>query len=76
MKHQIEDVIQKGYLKEYIKKEKRKRSLETHEIQGKKLPQLNMIFGGPSLGGSSNRARKAYARKAVQPVTELGIFSV
>ncbi|KAK1578172.1 hypothetical protein Q3G72_028148 [Acer saccharum] len=35
-----------------------------------------MIFGVSSLGGSSNRARKAYARKTVQPMQELGIFNI
>ncbi|RRT61121.1 hypothetical protein B296_00030544 [Ensete ventricosum] len=62
LKNQIEDLIHRGHLDRYIRK--------PHEsslyLKGPVERQVDVIIGGPSAGGNSSSARKAYARVEVQ----------
>ncbi|RWW41517.1 hypothetical protein BHE74_00052992 [Ensete ventricosum] len=61
LKNQIEDLIRRGHLDCYIRKP---RKLSLHP----KVPverQVDVIIGGPTAGGDSSSARKAYARAEV-----------
>ncbi|RWV83798.1 hypothetical protein GW17_00054548 [Ensete ventricosum] len=62
LKNQIEYLIHRGHLDRYMRKP-REPSLCP---KGPMERQIDMIVGGPAVGGDSSSARKAYARLEVQ----------
>ncbi|KAK3008934.1 hypothetical protein RJ639_014866 [Escallonia herrerae] len=67
LQREIENLITKGHLKQFIKANDRKQNgrrnqRRTGETQPKDPPVINTISGGPSAGGLSSSSRKAYAR--------------
>ncbi|RRT79618.1 hypothetical protein B296_00004394 [Ensete ventricosum] len=62
LKNQIEDLICRGHLDRYIRKP-RESSLRPKGLVER---QVDVIIGGPTVGGDSSSARKAYARAEVQ----------
>ncbi|RWW39136.1 hypothetical protein BHE74_00055561 [Ensete ventricosum] len=66
LQYQIEDLIRHGYLHRYVHDQS---SLSDDRTPRDSLPrpkgpvekQIDIIFGGPALGGDSSLARKAYA---------------
>ncbi|RWV98064.1 hypothetical protein GW17_00039117 [Ensete ventricosum] len=62
LKNRIEDLICRGHLDRYIRKP-REPSLHP---KGLVQRQVDVIIGGPAVGGDSSSARKAYAHAEVQ----------
>ncbi|RRT64754.1 hypothetical protein B296_00011706 [Ensete ventricosum] len=62
LKNQIEDLIYRDHLDRYIMKP-RETSLHPKSPVGR---HIDVIVGGPTTGGVSSLARKAYARTEVQ----------
>ncbi|XP_058075829.1 uncharacterized protein LOC131224326 [Magnolia sinica] len=62
LKAEIENLIPKGHLRQYIKEEKQARKDEQLSRAADDGTEIRTIYGGPSKGGDSNQARKAHAR--------------
>ncbi|KAK3034870.1 hypothetical protein RJ639_033233 [Escallonia herrerae] len=65
---EIENLIAKGYLKQFIKNNRpqnrgRNPPRRANEAPPKDPPVINTISGGPSAGGLSSSSQKAYARQ-------------
>ncbi|KAK3041361.1 hypothetical protein RJ639_002342 [Escallonia herrerae] len=69
LKREIENLIAKGHLKQFIKTNDRQQSgksrnqRRTEDAPMKDPPIINTISGGPSTGGLTSSSRKAYARQ-------------
>ncbi|XP_058078570.1 uncharacterized protein LOC131226876 [Magnolia sinica] len=59
---EIETLIRKGHLCQYIKEERQARKDEQPGRARDDGTKIRMIYGGPSGGSDSNQARKAHAR--------------
>ncbi|XP_058103658.1 uncharacterized protein LOC131247297 [Magnolia sinica] len=62
LKEEIETLIHKGHLRQYVKEEKQPRKNESSSRAANDAVNIQTIYGGPSGGGDSNQARKAHAR--------------
>ncbi|XP_058075766.1 uncharacterized protein LOC131224249 [Magnolia sinica] len=62
LKEEIEIVIRKGHLHQYVKEEKQAGKDDQPGRAANKAMEIQTIYGGPSRGGDSNRASKAYSR--------------
>ncbi|RRT75077.1 hypothetical protein B296_00029238, partial [Ensete ventricosum] len=68
LKNQIEDLIRQGHLRWYVQDQHMPPNENRHR-EGRSSPrpkgpikkQIDVIIGGPDLGGNSSSARKAYA---------------
>ncbi|RRT74167.1 hypothetical protein B296_00012484, partial [Ensete ventricosum] len=70
LQYQIEDLIRRGHLRRYIcdqssLPDSRPPRNSSPRPKGLVEKQIDVIFGGPALGGDSSSARKAYARSEV-----------
>lgn len=63
LKNEIEDLIRKGYLKNFVK-DTRGYQKRDQTLQSEEGPEVQMIYGGPSVAGELNRSRNRYAREA------------
>ncbi|XP_058076321.1 uncharacterized protein LOC131224890 [Magnolia sinica] len=58
---EIEMLIRKGHLRQYVKEEKRTRKDDQPQKVKDEAPEIRIIFRGSYGGGDSNRARKAHS---------------
>ncbi|XP_058106678.1 uncharacterized protein LOC131249988 [Magnolia sinica] len=64
LKEEIETLIRKGHLCQYLKEEKPTQKDSQSSRAEEETTEIWKIYGGPSGGGDSNRARKAYSRSS------------
>ncbi|XP_058076309.1 uncharacterized protein LOC131224879 [Magnolia sinica] len=64
LKEEIETLIRKGHLRQYLKEEKPAQKDDQPSRPVEEAAKIQTIYGGPSGGGDSNRARKAYLRSS------------
>ncbi|XP_058099899.1 uncharacterized protein LOC131244282 [Magnolia sinica] len=62
LKDEIETLIRKGHLCRYTKEERSAKKKERPSKVMEEHAKIRTIYGGPSGGGDSNRARKAHSR--------------
>ncbi|XP_058103514.1 uncharacterized protein LOC131247091 [Magnolia sinica] len=62
LKDEIETIIRKGHLQQYTKEERQAWKDNQLHRADKEVTKIRMIYGGPSGGRDSNRARKAHSK--------------
>ncbi|RZR75317.1 hypothetical protein BHM03_00054571 [Ensete ventricosum] len=70
LQYQIEDLIRRGHLRRYVHDQSslpdsRPPRDSSPQPKGPVEKQIDVIFGGPTSGGDSSSARKAYARSEI-----------
>ncbi|RRT58375.1 hypothetical protein B296_00038442 [Ensete ventricosum] len=72
LKNQIEDLIHQGHLHRFVRDQRALEERPRQERDPSPRPdrpvekQIDVIVGGPTFGGDSSSARKAYARSVVE----------